>query len=156
MPAVNDLNRLKYDTTGPLTRVILDHPSSKSLKLEEEDIWRKIEEYLSKNNILYAWIDPASAPYSGIIMWLPSPTVESTYPEKNDELALLSNLAAFLFDTLKLDRSCLHFIYEEIAITGDLKGHEAFEAVEEVVFEELTGQPLPQVAKALKLKDLKF
>ena len=150
MPAVNDLDRLGIDATGPLERVILNHPSSKSIRSEEK-IWDRIETYLTENNIMYAWLDPASAPYEGMILWLPSVNVQGAYSKKNEELRLISDLANFLFDTLKLNPSCLHFNFKEIGFSGDGRGHVSFQAVDEIIYEELTGRPLPDEAKGKRI-----
>lgn len=155
MPAVNDLDRLGIEVTGPLERVILNHPSSKSIRSEDE-IWDRIEVYLTDNNIMYAWLNPAIAPMDGMILWLPTVNVGGAYPEKNEELRKISDLASFLFDTLKLNKNCLHFNFRHYGFSGDGQEHMAFEAVDEVIFEELTGLPLPEEAKGKKIDRFRF
>jgi len=152
LPAVNDLDKLGIDASGPLVRVVLDHPSSRSSESDER-IWNKIEAYLTENKIMYAWLDPASAPEGGMIVWLPEVNVHGDYPEKNEELMKISNLGAFLFEKLKLHKGCLHFTFTEIGISGDGKCHETWEAIDEVCFEELTGQTLPPEAKPRNLEE---
>lgn len=140
--------------TPPNQRVDLIHPSSplKSTFEDEEKFLEKIESFLKEKNYYYALRDPEN-PSEGFTIWLPEVNIQSDYPGKNEELAKISELGHFLLDTLKLKQNCLHFIFSEIAINGDGNLEEIWVAVDETVFEELTGKQLPKRYKSPSLTE---
>jgi hypothetical protein len=71
---------------------------------------------------------------------------------KNENLRRISDLASFVFDTLKLNKNCLHFNFQEFEISGDGQEHISLEAVDEEMFEGLTGLPLPEEAFRIRLR----
>jgi hypothetical protein len=131
-----------YGFSGPLYQIRLDHPES-SLGIDEDELWTKIVEFLKKGKYCYAFGDPSNEGgppgWEGIIIWLPQPVIQSTYPEKDKEIAKISDLGAFLFDDLKLMRSCLHFTLVELFLNGDGEFEETDHTVDDFVFKELTG-----------------
>jgi hypothetical protein len=143
-----------YGFSGPLCQIRLDHPES-SLGIDEDELWTKIEEFLKKGKYCYVFGDPSNeggpASWEGIIIWLPQPEIQSTYPEKDKEIAKISDLGVFLFDDLKLKRNCLHFTLVELFLNGDGEFEETDHTVNDLVFKELTGIDPPTGSQMIDL-----
>jgi hypothetical protein len=135
-------------------RVVLNHPFSKVPKFRKNDklLWERIEDFLKEGKYRYALADPEDV-YNGIMMWLPDVGPrDHKYPTRDEEIKSISDLGKFLFEELKLNKTCLHFVFTEICVNGEGKREERWQAIEEVVFEELTGEILPKDAQAIHIK----
>lgn len=133
-------------------KMIINHPQSPLPAFEDEEtLGKEIEEYLKKNSFHYALNDPDTY-IEGITVWFQF-IGKTSYPEKSNEIRSLSDLASFLFDTLQLNKSCLHFIFREHIINGEGKFEVAVHSLDKVVFEELTGEILPPALESLTMSD---
>ena len=112
-------------------RVIIDHPHSKSRKLNQDDglLWDQIEDFLTLNKYIYAQMEPEVGAHDGLIVWLPDVGPRShKYPKKDEDIRQISDLAKFLFEDLKLTKNCLHFVFSEHCINGEGKTEECWES----------------------------
>ena len=133
-------------------KMIIDHYESPLFAYEDEEmLGEKIEEYLKKNGFHYAVNDPDTY-MEGITVWFLE-IGKSSYPRKTDEIRKISDLSSFFFDTLKLNKSCLHFVFGEYVFNGKGEFEVIEHALNKVTFEELTGEILPSELESMAMMD---
>ena len=80
---------------------------------------------------------------------------KSDFPERTEELGKISDLGYFLFDKLQVKKTCLHFIIGRRMLNGDGKMEGSFNALDPVIFTELTGITAPEEFKSKTFEELK-
>lgn len=135
---------------GVLMKLILEHLSSRACQ-DKEKLGAKIEEYLKKNGFRYIVNDPYS--YIGGITVFLEGLGESESLDETEQIGKLSDLASFLFETLQLDKTSLHFVFKEYKIDGTCRVTVASYGLDKTIFQELTGEILPPKLKRKTLSD---
>jgi len=132
-------------------KMILNHLSSSLPDLEdEEEIGKKIEDYLTRSGFHYA-VNCPDTYLEGITVWFDYTAEVGSWKDK--QIRKLSDLALFLFETLRLGKNCLHFVFREYIINGEGKFEVSWNAIDEIVFQEITSLPLPPELKAKTLSE---
>jgi len=120
--------------------LILSHLTSPIVS--EETLIEKVTEYLKQNNFDHYQSNPEYDLGDVIYVWLPDIGTPN-HPQAEEDIRKLSDLASFLFDTLKIAKRCLHFVYKQVIINGAGESEYRFTLIDPINFEELTGKKLP-------------
>jgi len=120
----------------------LDHWWSSRSDLDKETVGKKLETYLKDNGFRYLVVGQDT--YMDGILISVEDIGKYDFPGRTEEIRKISDFACFLFDELQLQKNCLHFVIGRNMINGEGQPEGSFHALDETVFNELTGKFLPK------------